>query len=190
MDLAELGNFVQGGAVDFFLGVEAGPHGPFVEKMEQGAGLDQADGFGVGENVECDFRRGTTVEQFVFGAPGFLHGAVVEVAGAGIIFQEHGRDVVRLTGVGESEKRTRARDHAVTLVLAVGGVTDFFCERVIGVLEGAHGGSVDAHVERFETIEIAGGIEQAVDGFGVAALRFGLAKDGAVGFGHYARGVG
>jgi len=31
MDLAELGYFVHGGGVDFFLGVEAGAHGPFVE---------------------------------------------------------------------------------------------------------------------------------------------------------------
>ena len=30
MDFAELGDFVHGGLVDFFLGVEAGAHGPFV----------------------------------------------------------------------------------------------------------------------------------------------------------------
>src|SRR5580658_2110535 len=48
VDLAELGDFVHGGGVDLFLGVEAGAHGPFVEKMEEGAAFDQADGFGVG----------------------------------------------------------------------------------------------------------------------------------------------
>ena len=40
MDLAELGDFVHGGGVDFFLGVEAGAHGPFVEEMEEGTGFD------------------------------------------------------------------------------------------------------------------------------------------------------
>ena len=48
MDLAELGYFVHAGGVDFFLGVEAGAHGPFVEEVEEGAGLDEADGFGIG----------------------------------------------------------------------------------------------------------------------------------------------
>ena len=40
VDLAELGDFVHAGGVDFFLGVEAGAHGPFVEEMEERAGLD------------------------------------------------------------------------------------------------------------------------------------------------------
>src|SRR5271168_1590412 len=40
VDLAELGEFVHGGLVDFFLGVEAGAHGPFVEEVEEGAGFD------------------------------------------------------------------------------------------------------------------------------------------------------
>ena len=34
VDFAELGYFVHRGGVDFFLGVEAGSHGPFVEEME------------------------------------------------------------------------------------------------------------------------------------------------------------
>ncbi len=51
-------------------------------------------------------------------------------------------------------------------------------------------GRVDANVERFEAIEILRGIEQAVDGFGIGALRFGEAEDGAVGDGHDAGGVG
>ena len=55
MDFAELGDFVHGGGVDFFLGVEAGAHGPFVEEMEERAGLDEANGFGVGEEIESDF---------------------------------------------------------------------------------------------------------------------------------------
>src|ERR1700694_415361 len=73
---------------------------------------------------------------------------------------------------------------------AVGGVANFFGEGVIGVLERAHRGCVDADVESFESIEIAGGIEEAVDGVGVAALRFGLAENGAVGFGDYTGSVG
>src|SRR5437588_3339710 len=35
VDFAELGEFVHRGPVDFFLGVEAGAHGPFVEEMEE-----------------------------------------------------------------------------------------------------------------------------------------------------------
>src|SRR6266566_2713105 len=46
---AEMGDFVHGGLVDFFLGVEAGAHGPFVEKMEERTGFVEADGLGVGE---------------------------------------------------------------------------------------------------------------------------------------------
>ena len=46
----------------------------------------------------------------------------------------------------------------MALVLTVCGVADFFCERVIGVLESTHGGGVDTDVESFESIEIAGGI--------------------------------
>src|ERR1700756_5660821 len=48
MNLAELGDFVERGLVDFFLGVEAGAHGPFVKEMEEGAGFYEANGFCVG----------------------------------------------------------------------------------------------------------------------------------------------
>src|SRR5258708_6604605 len=56
VDFAELGEFVHGGLVDFFLGVEAGAHGPFVEEMEERAGFVEADGLGVGEEIERDLR--------------------------------------------------------------------------------------------------------------------------------------
>src|SRR5580698_8832550 len=46
-DFTDLSHFVHGGFVDFFLGVEAGAHGPFVEQVEERAGFYQADGFGV-----------------------------------------------------------------------------------------------------------------------------------------------
>ena len=55
VDFAELGDFVHGRGVDFFLRVEAGAHGPFVEKVEERSRFDEADGFGVGENVESHF---------------------------------------------------------------------------------------------------------------------------------------
>ena len=77
----------------------------------------------------------------------------------------------------------------MALVLGVGGVADFFGEGVIGVLERAHHGGVDADVEDFEAVGIAGGIEEAVDGFGVGALGFGEADYGAVGFGHDGGGI-
>jgi len=158
MDFAKLGDLVEGGTVDFFLSVEAGAHGPLVEEMQERAGFDEADGFGVGENVEGDLRGDAAVEELIFRSPGFLHGAVVEFVRAGILFEEHGSDVVGLAGVGKGEERTRAGDHAMALVLTVSGVADFFCEGVIGVLERAHGGGVNADVESFESIEIAGGI--------------------------------
>ncbi len=112
-----------------------------------------------------------------------MHGAIVDFFGAGILREESGSDVVGLAGVGEGEKRARAGDHAVALILGVGGVADFFGESVIGVLESAHHGGVNADVEDFEAVGIAGGVEETVDGFGVGALRFGEADDGAVGFG-------
>src|SRR4029077_10423240 len=126
--------------------------------MEERAGFNEANGFGVRENVESDLGGDAAVEELVLGGPGFVHGAVVEFASAGIIFEEHGGDVVGLAGVCEGEKRARAGNHAMALVLTVGGVADFFGEGVIGVLESAHGGCVDADVESFESIKIAGGI--------------------------------
>src|SRR5882762_11088666 len=63
MDFAELGDFVHGGLVDFFLGVEAGAHSPFVDEMEERAGFVEANGFGVGEEIEGDFRRYATIEE-------------------------------------------------------------------------------------------------------------------------------
>ena len=149
VDLAELGDFVHAGGVDFFLGVEAGAHGPFVEEMEEGAGLDEANGFGVGEKVESDFGLDARIEELIFGGPGVLHGAIVEFFGAGVLREESGSDVVGLAGVGEGEERAGAGNHAVALVLGVGGVADFFGEGVIGVLERTHHGCVDADVEDF-----------------------------------------
>ena len=59
----------------------------------------------------------------------------------------------------------------MALVLAVGGVTNFLREGVVGVLECAHHRGVDADVESFEAVEIARGVEEAIEGFGVGALR-------------------
>src|SRR5271167_1260276 len=70
--LAELGDFVHARGVDFVLGVEAGAHGPFVEEMEEGAGFDEANGFGVGEKIEGDFGLDAGIDEFIFGGPGVL----------------------------------------------------------------------------------------------------------------------
>src|SRR5690348_2084444 len=85
MDFAKLGHFVHGSLVDLFLSVEAGAHGPFVEEMEKRAGFDEADGFGVGEEIKSDFGGDAAVEEFVFGGPSVAHGAVVDFPGARII---------------------------------------------------------------------------------------------------------
>src|SRR5579862_9898256 len=137
MDFAQLGDFVEGGLVDFFLGVEAGTHGPFVEEMKERAGFDQANGLGVGKEVERDFKRYAAIEKLVFGVPGVLHGTLINFVGARIILEQRGGDVVGLAGVGEGKQRSRAGDHAVALVLRVGGVADFLGEGVSGVLERA-----------------------------------------------------
>ena len=170
MDFTKLSDFIHGGLIDFFLSVEARAHGPFVEKMEERAGFVEADGLGVGENVESDFKGHAAVEERVFGGPGVVHGAIVDFFGARVGGEKRGRDVVGFARVGEGEQRTRARDHAMALVLTVGGVADFFGEGVVDVLESAHHGSVDPDVERFEAVEIARGVEQAVEGLGVGAL--------------------
>src|SRR5277367_3028731 len=96
VDFAELCDFVHRGAVDFFLGVETGAHGPFVEKMEKGTGLDQPDGLRVGENVERDFGGDAAIEEFIFGGPRVVHGAFIDFPGARIAVEQHGRDVVGL----------------------------------------------------------------------------------------------
>lgn len=103
MNIAELGDFVHGGLENFFLGVEASTHGPFVEKMEKRAGFVEADGFGIRENIERDFERDTTIEKLVFGRPCVEHGAIVSFLGARIRGEKHGRDVVGFAGVGQRE---------------------------------------------------------------------------------------
>src|SRR5713226_7156175 len=62
VDFAELGDFVHGGLVDFFLGVEAGAHGPFVDEVEKRAGFVEANGFGVGKKIESKFRGDAAIE--------------------------------------------------------------------------------------------------------------------------------
>ncbi len=59
----------------------------------------------------------------------------------------------------------------MALVLAVSGVADFFREGEVGVLERAHHRGMDADVEGFKAVEIARGVEKAVEGFGVGTLR-------------------
>src|SRR5712692_9691392 len=105
VDFAELGDFVHGGLIDFFLGVEAGAHGPFVEKMEERAGLVETDGLGVGEEIESDFRGDAAVEELIFRGPSVAHGAVVNFFRARIVSEEERRNVVGFAGVGEGEQR-------------------------------------------------------------------------------------
>jgi hypothetical protein len=100
MDATEFGDFVHGGGVDFFLRVETGAHGPFMEKMEERAGFDEANRLCVGEKIESDFRRNAAVEEFVLGGPSVVHGAFKHFAGAGILFEELRRDEVWCARVG------------------------------------------------------------------------------------------
>src|SRR5579863_6718472 len=131
LDFAELGNLIHRRLVDFFLRVEAGAHGPFVEQVKKRTGFDEANGLGVGKKIESNFRRDAAVEQLILGGPGVVHGAIVDVPSARVFLEKHGSDVVRLAGVGEGEQRTGAGYHAMALVLAVRGVADLFGESVI-----------------------------------------------------------
>src|SRR5579871_4181689 len=154
MDTTEFGYFIHAGGVNFFLRVEAGTHGPFVEEMEERTGFDQANGFCVGKKVERNFGRDAAIKELIFGRPCFLHGAIVDFASSRILLQELGSNVVRFASVGEREKRSRASDHAEALVLRIGCMRDFFCKGVIGVLQGAHLRGVDADIECFQAVEV------------------------------------
>ena len=77
----------------------------------------------------------------------------------------------------------------MALVLAVGGVADFFREREIRVLQRAHDRRVHADVERFQAIRVARRIEQPVDRLVVRARAFGEAQHGAIGVRDDARRV-
>ena len=72
----------------------------------------------------------------------------------------------------------------MALILTVRGVADFLGEGVGGVLQSPHHRRVNANIEGLEAIEIAGGIEQAIDGFRIGAGGFGKTDDGAIGVGH------
>ncbi len=102
VDFTKLGNFVHRSIVDFFLGVEASAHGPFVKEMKERAGLNKANGFGVGKNVKSDLRGNAAVEQFILGGPGIMHSAIVDFLRARIAGKKHGRDVIRISRIGQA----------------------------------------------------------------------------------------
>jgi len=183
----ELRDLFHGRLINFFLGVEASAHSPFVKEVEKRARLNEPDGFGVGKKIKREFGGNAATEEFVFGGPRVDHGAIVNSAGARVAGDQHGRDVVGRVRVGKDKQRPRAGYHAVALVLAVSGVADFFGESVTGVLQGAHHRCMNADVENLQTIGIARGIQEAIDGFCVRTFSFRETDDGAVGFGDRSR---
>ena len=92
---ADLFHFLDGGLVDFFLGVEAGAHGPFMEKVEERAGFDEANRFRIGQKIERKLCWNAAIEQFVFCVPRLVHRAFVDFARAQIVADQCGSDVVR-----------------------------------------------------------------------------------------------
>src|SRR5215831_2292808 len=114
---AELGDFVHGSGIDFFLSIEASAHGPLVQEMKKRSGFDQADRFCVGKKVKRDFQGHAAVEKFVLGRPSVAHGAIVNFLGPGISLDELRRDEIGVASVGEGKKRAGAWNHAVALVL-------------------------------------------------------------------------
>src|SRR5262249_60714936 len=117
MDPAKLSDFVHRGGIDFFLGVEACAHGPFVEKMKERTGFDKADRFCIREEIKSDFWRHAMVKELVFCGPGVMHCALVDFEGARIFSEELRRDEVWLARVGKGQKRARTGDHTVALGL-------------------------------------------------------------------------
>ena len=77
----------------------------------------------------------------------------------------------------------------MTLILAIGRVADFFGEGVDGVLQSAHHRRVNPDVQGFQTIQIASGIGQSIDGFRVGAIGCKKTNNGAIGVGHDLHGI-
>src|SRR5262245_40001940 len=65
VDFAELSDFIERRLIDLFLGVEAGAHGPFVKKVEERAGFDEADGLGVWQEVEGNLLRDAAIKKLI-----------------------------------------------------------------------------------------------------------------------------
>ena len=96
--------------------------------MQQRARFDQANRLRVRQQVERKFARHAAIEQFVLRGPRVVHRALVNFARARIPADQHRRDVVRRTRIGERQQRPRTRHHAMALILAIGGVADLFRE--------------------------------------------------------------
>src|SRR5579859_6826907 len=90
MDFTKLGNFVHRSSKNLFLRVEAGAHGPFVEKMEERARFVEANGFGVGENVKRNLERHAPIEKLTLSGPGVVHGAFVSFLARGFAARSMG----------------------------------------------------------------------------------------------------
>ena len=63
---ADLSNFFQRCLINLFLGVEAGPHGPFMQQMQQRTSFDQANRLGIRQQIKREFRRDAAVESSFF----------------------------------------------------------------------------------------------------------------------------
>jgi len=88
-----------------------------VEQVEERAGLDQADYFGVGQQVESELAA-RAIEEFVLSGPGVGHRAFVDFAACALPRISMGV-MKSVRACREDQQRTRAGDHAMALVLAV-----------------------------------------------------------------------
>src|SRR3974377_1275003 len=111
--LSEVRNFIHRGVVDFLLRVEAGAHGPFVQKVEQRTGFDETNGFCVWKDIQGNFRGHAAIEKPILGRPGFLTRALGPGVRARILSEEPRGDVIGFARVGEGQKWARAGDHAM-----------------------------------------------------------------------------
>ena len=118
MDLAHLLHLFEAGPPDLLLRGVAEPGGPLVVQVKIVAGFLEANGEGVGEQVERERGLDARVEQRVDGGERLAQRRLVELERRGRAGDEVGHDGVRLAaGVLRGEHRPGAGRHAVALVL-------------------------------------------------------------------------
>jgi signal transduction histidine kinase len=167
IERAHLFDFLNRRRIDFLLRIEAGPHGPFVQQMQQRSRFHHANRRGVRQQVERQIGRDAAIDQLALRRPRFFHRLPIERESFRIAGNQARRDVIGRPARDQPQKRPRARNHAMPLVLAIGRMTDSLGEREMGVLESAHHRRMNAHVERFQPVGVSRGIEQTIDRLGV-----------------------
>ena len=184
---AHLLDLVHRGVPDLALRVQAGAHRPLVEQVQQRAGFLEAHRERVGQQVERELReRRRVASSRSRASPRVASTASVEERVAGrVLADQLGLHDVDVRRHGAREQRSRARHHAVALILRVGAVRELLAERVVGVLERAHQRRVGRDVQRLEPIRVARRVERDRERLGVVEI--GAAEHASHRVGHHLR---